>query len=101
MSDTVNKIILGFLFFLLTILMNTMFRQAPLKHYSPSTTTVTIEKTVKKVETHSNFSNNQKAAFFFAFPLGGMIWITIYSMYRNRKKLKEITGIVREPKVVF
>jgi len=102
MSTIVNKILLGFLLFLLTIAMNTIFRPTTINKIEHRTVqTTTVEKYTPKVVSHSNFTNNQKAAFFFAFPLGGMIWITSYSLYRNRKKIKALTKLEREPRVVF
>lgn len=101
-SNLVNKILLGIFVFILTIIMNTTLRPTTIK---PIQTTVatTQTKTYVKKETSGEpmMTNNQKAALFLAFPLGGMIWLTGYTLIKNRQKLKKLTKIEREPRVVF
>ena len=100
----VHKILAGFLLFLLTILMNTLLRPDSSKvqpiTYSVPTETKTY---VRKEPSKSNFSNNQKAAMFLAFPLGGMIWLASYTLIKNRKKITHATKskLERESRVVF
>ena len=102
MTNIIHKIILWFLVVLMTVAMNTIFRPTSInKPEQTFVNTVEVEVKTHQPISHSNFTNNQKAAFFLAFPIGGMVWITIYALYNNRKKLKTLAKIEREPRVVF
>ena len=67
--------------------------------------TAPIEKPIKhnKAKTYSEpyLSNNQKAALFLLFPIGGVVWLGSYSIISNRNKIKKSIKIERESKVVF
>jgi len=96
-----KQFIIGITIFVITVALNYGFR--PMKTTQSVKTTISQKATTtQKPKAYSEpmFTNNQKAALFLIFPLGGVVWLGIYSIISNRNKIKDAI-VVRESQVIF